>query len=76
MLDYRHSSVVDISKNWDNICLNIFNLFNEVSERIEGGRFKTNEELDKLETLYDEIRSTIDFDHIEDIVAYIQNENS
>ena len=76
MLDYRHSSVVDISKNWDNICLNIFSLFNEVSERIEGGRFKSNDELNKLETLYDEIRSTIDFDHIENIVAYIQNENS
>jgi hypothetical protein len=76
MLDYRHSSVDDISNNWDNICLNIFSLFNEVSERIEGGRFRSNEELDKLEALYDEIRSTIDFDHIEDIASYIQNEKS
>ena len=76
MFDYRLLSVEDLSKKWEDFCLNIFYLFNQVSERINDDKYSSDNELDTLETLYDEIHSSIDFEHIEDIVAYIQNEKS
>ena len=76
MSDYTHSSVGNLSKSWDHFCLSIFHLVSELEERINKEKYASDDELGKLEALYDEISGTIDFDQIEEIVAYIQNGNS
>ena len=76
MVNYKDLSITDLSTKWDNICLNILQLFNEVSERINDDTSHSDKEILELEALYDEISSTVDFDHVDDIVAYVQNEKS
>ena len=55
MFDYRLLSVEDLSKKWEDFCLNIFYLFNQVSERINDDIYCSDNELDTLETYINEI---------------------
>ena len=76
MVNYNDLSIGDLSKKWDDICLNISQLYYEVFERINDDTSRSDDETFELEALYEEIGDVIDFGHIEDITSYISNEKS
>ena len=64
---YEKISVSEIRREWEDICVKLQAMFDEVYDRVYNGKFSPEEDRDNLEDLYYTIRSAIDYEGIENV---------